>query len=142
MVDYSIKKYDKLGRIIFYYECMFKTSYQYEYFENERTITAINNRNRSNFKTITKEIRIKESYIKKERVEYGDQFTIKTDYNNKGKERTVSKKSKKTQNIINVYSFWNKENKKILWFEEWEKKITLGFLVTYNNIKKFKKKLK
>ena len=80
-------EYDILGRIIHCVEPVTGTIYDYEYDnKNSRILTITNEANRSNFKTVKKQILLNEEYIDSEIKEFGDTYNILKIHNEKKNE--------------------------------------------------------
>ncbi len=113
-------EYDILGRIIHCVEPVTGTIYDYEYDnKNSRILTITNEANRSNFKTVKKQILLNEEYIDSEIKEFGDTYNILKIHNEKNNEVYYERTNLKTGKIFKKKSVW-KENKLQLWATEYD----------------------
>ena len=80
------EKFDKKDRLIFKLEPVTNTIFKYKYddINLSRTITILNEKNRSNFKTVITQVRYNKIYVDKVRKEFGDVYNITTTYDDEG----------------------------------------------------------
>lgn len=121
-------EYDILGRVIFEKEPITETVYEYEYFSNNsRIITITNENNKSNFKTIKKQILVEGEYVDLETKEYGELYSIIKTYEFKNKETYYERTNLKTGKVFKKKTFW-KEDKMHFWITEYDgKNKNVGF---------------
>ena len=126
-------EYDIVGRIIRHIEPVTGTVYEYEYSSNNsRTVTIVNERNKSNFKTIRKQDFINGEYIDKEVNEFGETYNILKKYEDK-KEIYFEQTNIKTGKIYKKNTVW-KDDKIHLWTTEYDGNKNVGFYMTKDKI--------
>lgn len=124
-------KFDTLGRIIYHVEPVIGTISKYEYHSNgSRVVTIINEKHKSNFKTIIIQDFINEEYIDKEVKEFGETYNITKKYEGKNKEVCYERFNIKTKKIFKRKTIW-KEDRKFIWVTEYDGKHQgIGFRMT------------
>lgn len=134
-------EYDILGRVIYELEPITGTFYEYEYHTNDfRTITIINENNKSNFKTVKKQLLVDGEYIDKECVEIGEKYKILRLYDYKNREVYYERTNLKTEKVFKQTYFW-KNNQMNIWLIEYDDgKKEIGFIVSPNIISEIIKK--
>ena len=93
----AIKKYDKKGRLVCFFEPSLETTFEYRYVRNERITTITNPKYKSNYKTIIKEFLKNDDYILESKIEYGEIYEIKSTYDENGRIKKIIRKNKKTK---------------------------------------------
>jgi hypothetical protein len=126
-------EYDILGRIIYQTEPVTGTVYEYEYTSDDsRIITITNENNKSNFKTIKKQVFMNNEYEDVESTELGETYSILKLYESKNKEIYYERTNLKTGKIFKKKTFW-KEDKIYLWITEYDgNKKDIGFRMSKN----------
>lgn len=114
------KEFDTLGRIIHHVEPVTGMLYEYKYIDdNSRIETITNENNKSNFKTIKKQIEIDGEYIDVEIQEFGDTYNILKKYEGKNRETYYERTNMKTGKIFKKKTKW-KEEKIQIWSTEYD----------------------
>ena len=131
--------YDSQQRIIKKLEPVSGLLYEYEYLEDTRTVIITHNKNKSNFKTIKKEILINEKYVDSETEQYGDTYHTFHKYNSKGEEIYFRQTNLKTNKVLKKITAW-KNNKPFMWTTDYDGEKGIGFYVSENIINKLNKK--
>ena len=123
------EEFDILGRIIRSVEPVTGTIYEYEYTSgNSRTIIITNETNKSNFKTIKKQILKNNEYVDFEVEELGETYHILKKYNDRNKEIFYQQTNLKTGKIHKKKTMW-KEDKPYIWTSEYDGDKNIGFFM-------------
>ncbi len=135
-------EYDILGRIIYQLEPITGTVFEYVYTENDsRVVTITNENNKTNYKTIKKQIFINGEYVDTESTEIGETYSILKLYEFKNKEVYYERTNLKTGKVFTKKTFWKKE-RIYLWITEYDgKQKNIGFRMSKKIIKKIINKL-
>jgi hypothetical protein len=135
-------EYDILGRIIYQLEPITGTVFEYTYTENDsRVVTITNENNKTNYKTIKKQIFINEEYVDTESAEIGETYSILKLYEFKNKEVYYERTNLKTGKVFTKKTFWKNE-RIYLWITEYDgKQKNIGFRMSKKLIKKIINKL-
>ena len=132
--------FDSQGRIIKKLEPVSGLFFKYEYLENGTRITTItNDKNKSNFKTIQKEILIDGEYVNLETEQHGETYHTFHKYNNKGEEIYFEQVNLKTNKILKKTIFY-KDDKPIIWTTDYERTKGIGFIMSKNKLNEIKNK--
>ncbi|HUS50198.1 MAG TPA: hypothetical protein VMZ91_08525 [Candidatus Paceibacterota bacterium] len=123
--------YDSQQRIVKNFEPVSGLLFEYEYLENTRTTTITHEKNKSNFKTIKKEILFNGNYVDLETEQYGDTYYTFHKYNNKGEEVFFKQINLKTNKILKKITVW-KNNKPFMWTTDYDGEKGIGFYVSEN----------
>lgn len=130
-------EYDILGRIIYEFEPITETVFEYEYTSNNsRTVTITNENNKSNFKTIKKQLFVDSEYVDLESREYGETYNIVKTYEFKNKETYYERTNLKTGKVFKRKTFW-KEDNIYIWITEYDgNQKNIGFKISKENLNK------
>lgn len=132
--------FDSQGRIIEKLEPVSGLFFKYEYLENGIRITTVtNDRNKSNFKTIQKEILINDKYINLETEQHGETYYTFHKYNDKGEEIYFEQTNLKTNKILKKTIIW-KDNKPTIWTTDYKGTKGIGFVMSKDKINELKNK--
>jgi len=131
--------YDSDGRLVKKLEPVSGLLFEYEYLDETRITTITYSKNKSNFKTIKKEILIDGSYVDLETEQYGDVYHTFHKFNNKGEEIYFKQTNLKTNKILKKITIW-KNNKPFMWTTDYDGEKGIGFYVSESIINKLNKK--
>jgi len=126
-------EYDILGRLIFQFEPISKTRYEYKYLANGRIVLITNEKNKTNFKTIKHQKLINDVYKDYEIEEYGEKYNIKKRYSDNGEEIFFEQTNLTTGKIHTKNTLW-KNNTPRLWSTEYDGNKSIGFYIEKNKL--------
>ena len=128
------EEFDIEGRIIKQTEPVTGTIYKYEYeTDGSRIVTLMNENNKSNFKTIKKQVFVNGEYIDKEVTEFGNVYNFIKKYDNKNQEVYFEQINLITGKVYKKKSIW-KDGKVYLWKEDYNGENNIGFYINKNII--------
>lgn len=130
--------YDSHQRIIKKLEPVSGLLFEYEYSDETRTVIITHNKNKSNFKTIKKEILINGKYIDFETEQYGETYHTFHKYNDKGEEIYFKQTNLKTNKVLKKITVW-KNNKPFMWTTDYDGEKGIGFYVSENILNELNK---
>lgn len=131
--------FDSTGRVIKKLEPVSGLLFEYEYLNETRISIITNNKNKSNFKTIKKEILIDGCYVNFETEQYGETYHTLHKYNNKGEEIYFKQTNLKTNKVLKKITIW-KNNKPFMWTTDYDGEKGIGFYISENILNKLNKK--
>lgn len=134
-------KFDALGRIVYHDEQVTGIVTEYEYQTNGlRIVTLINEKHKSNFKTIRVQNFINEEYIDEEVNEFGETYNITKKFKGKNQEIYYERFNIETKKVFKKKTIW-KEDRKFIWFTEYDGKFQgIGFRMTKELVEKLANK--
>jgi hypothetical protein len=132
----NVVEYDKKGRVIRIEVNEPNIVITYEYIGDNRICKSNSSSNNTNhIETITQR-KIKNAYIDIERYQEGEVYDVMTRYDEDGNEIYLTRVNKNTSSIYRKKTIRNKLGIKKIWFEEYNKSISMGFKVDMKKLLK------
>lgn len=133
----TIVEYDIYGRII-YMKTDFGLEYIYEYSSDkedcDRTVTILYKNNKSNYKTVTEQKCVDETYIDKYIKEYGQKYDTKIICDDLGRRTFIERINKSKNTKYTKDTVFSKDNIPILWREDYNGVMNIGFKVDIDKL--------
>lgn len=137
MLNYnSVVEYDEKGRTIRIEVREPKIIISYKYENDIRICTSSSSMNSTNHLEITTQKKIKGEYVDVKKFQEGEIYDVTTGYDCFGNDVFMMRLNKKTNSIYRKKIIRNKFGVEKIWFEEYNKVISMGFKVDIEKILK------
>lgn len=133
----NVVEYDKWGRVIRIEVSEPNIIITYDYKGDNRICKSKSSSNNTNHVETITQRKVKNAYIDIERYQEGEVYDVMTRYDEGGNEIYLTRLNKNTSSIYRKKTIRNKYGIAKIWFEEYNKVISMGFKV---DIKKVLKK--
>lgn len=132
----SIVEYDKEGRTVRIEVREPKIIINYKYENDIRICTSSSSMNSTNHLEITTQKKIEGEYVDVKKFQEGEVYDVTTGYDAFGNNIFVMRLNKKTNSIYRKRIIRNKVGVEKIWFEEYNKTISVGFKVDMKKLLK------
>ncbi len=132
----SVVEYDEKGRTVRVEVREPKIIISYKYENDIRICTSSSSMNSTNHLEIITQKKIKGEYVDIEKFQEGEVYDVTTGYDGGGNDVFVLRLNKKTNSIYRKKTIRNKYGIAKIWFEEYNKVVSMGFKVDIEKILK------
>jgi hypothetical protein len=135
-MNLTVIEYDKDNRVIYMYFPDSNIKYYFQYKSYGRIMTIVNEKNKSNYKSIIKQKLQDGDYKDFQITQFGETYDVDITYNDSGHEIIIERFNKIKDTKYKKQTFRSKHGTPIIWFENYNGEESLGFKVNLNKLLK------